>query len=426
MYLNSNQLSGTIPSQIGNLGNLYYLILEYNQLSGTIPSEIGNLANLQYLLLNGNQLTGTIPAWTGNSLTNLWYLDLSSNDLVGDIPSSIVNLSGLGYGCVDYNGLSSSDPAVQTFMEAEFPDWQNTQTVPPTNVTVSALGSGSATLSWTPVLYTSDPGYYEVGISQTSGGPYTFSTQNQTGSKSASQLTVTGLSPGANYLVVQTVTPANSNNQNTVTSLPSTEVQAVVKGVSKSSSDGSSVEADGVVTAAFSGCFYVENQDRSCGICIIDSAAAPTSGMVDVTGTLHTNATTGERYIQASGATSLGSGIVNPLGLSNKSLGGGDSLYNSTTGAGQCGIWGANGLNNIGLFVRIWGNVTANGTGWFYLDDGSGVSDGSVNSGIYVNAEGQTVPDVGKYACVTGISSCRKYQNNVVNTLLATSVSSAD
>ncbi len=192
----------------------------------------------------------------------------------------------------------------------------------------------------------------------------------------------------------------------------------------KSWSDGTSVEADGVVTAVFSGCFYVENQDRSCGICVLDSAAFPTSGLVDVTGVLQTNAATGERYIQASSVTSLGSGIVNPLGLSNKSLGGGDSLYNSTTGAGQCGIWGANGLNNIGLFVRIWGNVTANGTGWFYLDDGSSVTDGSGNSGIYVNAEGQSVPSVGAYVCATGISSCRRYQGNVVNTLLATSVSS--
>ena len=36
--------------------------LEDNQLTGQIPSEIGNLTNLSSLLLNSNQLTGEIPS----------------------------------------------------------------------------------------------------------------------------------------------------------------------------------------------------------------------------------------------------------------------------------------------------------------------------------------------------------------------------
>ena len=41
-----NQLSGSIPSSLGNLSNLEVLSLGSNQLSGSIPSSLGNLSNL--------------------------------------------------------------------------------------------------------------------------------------------------------------------------------------------------------------------------------------------------------------------------------------------------------------------------------------------------------------------------------------------
>ncbi len=49
--LQDNGLVGSIPVEIGNLTNLYYLLLYNNQLSGSIPVEIGNLTNLQQLIL---------------------------------------------------------------------------------------------------------------------------------------------------------------------------------------------------------------------------------------------------------------------------------------------------------------------------------------------------------------------------------------
>jgi Leucine-rich repeat (LRR) protein len=74
LKLRSNLLSGSIPSQIGNLTNLQSLVLNFNpQLSGSIPSQIGNLTNLQNLDLSYNQLTGSIPSQIGN-LINLDYL----------------------------------------------------------------------------------------------------------------------------------------------------------------------------------------------------------------------------------------------------------------------------------------------------------------------------------------------------------------
>ena len=52
----SNQLSGTIPTQLGQLTNLQYLNLNNNQLSGTIPVELGQLTELTDLTLKGETI----------------------------------------------------------------------------------------------------------------------------------------------------------------------------------------------------------------------------------------------------------------------------------------------------------------------------------------------------------------------------------
>ena len=96
LWLDSNQLSGPIPSELGNLANLYSLWLNGNELSGSIPSELGNLPNLGELRLDGNQLSGSIPSELGN-LPNLWSLHLSNNELSGSIPSELGNLPNLVY-----------------------------------------------------------------------------------------------------------------------------------------------------------------------------------------------------------------------------------------------------------------------------------------------------------------------------------------
>tara|TARA_B100002049_G_scaffold144783_1_gene107488 strand:- start:35 stop:556 length:522 start_codon:yes stop_codon:yes gene_type:complete len=90
--LQSDELIGEIPSEIGYLTNLKYLYLAHNQLTGSVPSEIGNLTNLRDLYLDYNQLTGSIPSEIGN-LTNLFELGLGNNQLTGEIPESICNLN---------------------------------------------------------------------------------------------------------------------------------------------------------------------------------------------------------------------------------------------------------------------------------------------------------------------------------------------
>ena len=91
LSLGSNQLSGPIPSELGNFANLQWLSLYDNQLSGSIPSELGNLANLDTLSLYDNQLSESIPSELGN-LDNLEYLYLGGNQLSGCVPAKLLDV----------------------------------------------------------------------------------------------------------------------------------------------------------------------------------------------------------------------------------------------------------------------------------------------------------------------------------------------
>ena len=74
LELPRRQLTGEIPTELGNLSNLTWLALSSNQLTGAIPTELGNLSNLERLYLSNNQLTGAIPqSLTGMAVLELFY-----------------------------------------------------------------------------------------------------------------------------------------------------------------------------------------------------------------------------------------------------------------------------------------------------------------------------------------------------------------
>ena len=94
IFMTSNDLSGSIPASIGDLTNLRHLNLAFNELRRPLPSQLGNLSNLETLRLTSNYFLQTLPTSFGN-LTNLRHLGLSGTGLLGNIPSQLGNLSNL-------------------------------------------------------------------------------------------------------------------------------------------------------------------------------------------------------------------------------------------------------------------------------------------------------------------------------------------
>ncbi len=233
LILFHNQLSGPIPAELGNMSSLIFMDLAENQLSGSIPPSLGQLTNLCDIDLSFNHLTGTLPPELGNLTRIGWcrspaqtgpmgdvlrpttgcivgtnrppspgvgYLAVTSNHLSGPVPvelGQLMDTSGLELSC---NMFSGDLP----YLVALVIDWggiyfnaltcsgsacDRSQTVAPTDLTVTGSSNGAPiTLSWTPILYTLDVGYYEISYATAPGGPFTV--HGQTADKSASTYTI--------------------------------------------------------------------------------------------------------------------------------------------------------------------------------------------------------------------------------------------
>ncbi|GEM_PF-5394996 len=330
----------------------------------------------------GNQLSGSIPSSIGN-LTNLTYLWLASNQLTGEIPHSITNLTRLQTrwgGDIGYNGLYSSDPEVISFLEDKMPEWDDTQTVQPTNVSAQIVQPGCVVVSWTPIPYTDDEGYYEIGVGATPGGPYTFSEWNRTGSKrSSSTMVVDFPADSSLYLVVRTVTLAGWQNQSTLVSEVSAEAsvpapgRAMRIGEAKRLQDGEEVIISnlragmGWLETADTFKAYIQEWDRSAGIAVrLPLSIMPDEDdededvrAVSLTGVMATQ--DGERYID----------------VSSVYLAFGDKPDTVPLGIG-C-LTGYKGLDISGLHIKTWGKVieapeyeAGVHPNWFRLSDASG------------------------------------------------------
>ena len=165
------------------------------------------------------------------------------------------------------------------------------------------------------------------------------------------------------------------------------------------------------VTAAWPDVFYVEQPDRACGIRVEKAGHGLAVGQsATVEGVMGTT-TDGERMINATSASGSAGQALPALSMTSRSLGGDASAgYSAATGTGQEGVTGGTGLNNVGLLVKVFGKVTFVDPGgqFFTLWDGSVVKDADGHDGVRVSAPGLTLPGIGEFATVTGISSCYK------------------
>lgn len=92
--LGSNNLSGTLPAEIGNMIGIDIFWVMNNSISGTIPTTVGNLVNLRDIRLHDNPISREIPASIGN-LANLEILGFGDMELDGEIPATFANLSSI-------------------------------------------------------------------------------------------------------------------------------------------------------------------------------------------------------------------------------------------------------------------------------------------------------------------------------------------
>ena len=191
-----------------------------------ITCDAGNTHVIGFSLLYNN-LTGNIPSEIGN-LTELLELNLASNQLIGSIPTSLTNLININNLWINFNALYTEDDALRTFLNNKDTNWETSQTVAPKNIIATPLSDSSILITWTPVTYTL-AGFYRVFYSISAGGPYTL--YDTTTDQSASQMEVIGLtSETTYYFVIQTHTnlgPANPP----IDSEQSTEVSATTTAI---------------------------------------------------------------------------------------------------------------------------------------------------------------------------------------------------
>lgn len=178
--------------------------------------------------------------------------------------------------------------------------------------------------------------------------------------------------------------------------------EAPATGIVRSVGNGRLVAlSDMVVTAIFTDYFYVEDILRVFGMRVDEASHGLIIGKrVDVTGSVDTNSH-GERYVLADLVTERGTGSVCPIALALSALGGGNWQYDSDTGAGQMGVIGGTGLNNIGLLVRVCGAFHYVNDHEFTVSDGNASVKCVVPANVTLNQSWQCVG-------VTGISSCEK------------------
>ncbi|KAJ9700940.1 hypothetical protein PVL29_006325 [Vitis rotundifolia] len=140
-----NQLEGSIPSTLANCRNLQVLDLSHNSLTGSIPSGLFQLQNLTKLLLISNDISGTIPPEIGNC-SSLVRMRLGNNRITGGIPRQIGGLKSLNFLDLSGNRLSGSVPdEIESCTELQMVDLSN-------NILEGALPNSLSSLSGLQVL----------------------------------------------------------------------------------------------------------------------------------------------------------------------------------------------------------------------------------------------------------------------------------
>jgi len=94
LFLYNSRIGGTLPSELGGL-DLSEFLANNNQLTSSVPDELWKNEQMTLLRLDSNLLTGTLSSHIGN-LIGLTDLFLSNNTLSGNLPVTMLRLTSLG------------------------------------------------------------------------------------------------------------------------------------------------------------------------------------------------------------------------------------------------------------------------------------------------------------------------------------------
>ncbi|MDO8682108.1 MAG: glycoside hydrolase family 9 protein [Armatimonadota bacterium] len=267
-----------------------------------------------------------------------------------------------------------------------------TRPAAPTTLTDDGVYTGSLTklhCSWSAVTGATQ---YRYAIGTTPGGT---NIRNWTSNGAPTDVSATELSLVENQTYYFSAMAGNaygtwgpSTNSNGISTATGVNIQQA-----KALNDGQ-IRAirDKVVSAAFSGYFYIQEQDKPFGIMAVSSATVSPGQLVDVAGPI--GGADSERFIYLTGNAvnfASGPGSPPPIAIGNSALGG-VALNDKTPG-----ITGGVGLNNIGLLVRTGGRVTEVDPSGNYFR----ISDGSKQ--IKILSESLAEPSGEPYVVVTGI-----------------------
>ncbi|KAH9668497.1 putative LRR receptor-like serine/threonine-protein kinase [Citrus sinensis] len=108
-HMNNNSISGQIPPELSRLPSLVHMLLDNNNLTGYLPPELSELPKLLILQLDNNNFEGTtIPASYSN-MSKLLKLSLRNCSLQGPMPD-LSRIPNLGYLDLSSNQLNGSIP----------------------------------------------------------------------------------------------------------------------------------------------------------------------------------------------------------------------------------------------------------------------------------------------------------------------------
>lgn len=157
------------------------------------------------------------------------------------------------------------------------------------------------------------------------------------------------------------------------------------------------------VTAVFPGRFYIEHPTRCAGIGVESVDTVQPGDLLSVYGAVGLQGR--EVVINGSPWNPRPGEVLSPVAMNNiASGGGGVGLQESPIDDAAAGR-SSMGLCNLGTLVRVYGRVTYvdDSGAFFYIDDGSGIADGSGHAGIRVSAGGFSLPDKGAHVRATGV-----------------------